>query len=412
MPQVTLRTRSLAGALLLVLGTSLRAQQQVQVLVNAVPNPVPAGSCAGIWVEVRDAAGQRLANVDGIQLYPNSYDYMVPNGASFAWRNNDPASGYLCTRAEAGADSTPVIATIRGTARSGSTMLALQPGPARQVASAAAVGAPPAAGAAPTSPPAGATPGQPYVAQPAPAAVPPQQTAYQPAVTPVQPPAAAAPQTTAVATQATLPPAPPPQAEKGVGSFFKKIGKHIKQRASEVTSATAENLATSATRLADTTLQTGSGVVSGTVAGVSNMAQVKVGGAGKSLLPTALRLDGSSDNLSLALGSGRAVLRAMRFDPATGQLTPASLELARRVAEELKLKQARWVIEAYVDPGPGDQELSEYRAGLVKAALIHFGVPGESLMALGYGPSKLEPQVPADGGTPSAAHIDIAQRAE
>jgi outer membrane protein OmpA-like peptidoglycan-associated protein len=106
------------------------------------------------------------------------------------------------------------------------------------------------------------------------------------------------------------------------------------------------------------------------------------------------------------------VLREMRFDPATGQLTPASLELAHRVANELRGKPAKWVIEAYVDPAPGDQQLSEYRAGLVKAVLMHFGVPGESLMALGYGPSKLEPLVPADGGAPTAAHIDIAQRAE
>jgi outer membrane protein OmpA-like peptidoglycan-associated protein len=216
-------------------------------------------------------------------------------------------------------------------------------------------------------------------------------------------PAAGAPQPVA--------PAPAPE-KKGVGGFFKKIGKHIKERAGEVTSATAQNLATSANRLVDTTLQTGSGLVTGTVAGVSNAAQVTVGSTGKSLLPSALRMDGSSDNLALALGSGRAVLRAMRFDPATGQLTPASLELAKRVAAELRAKQVKWVIEAYVDAGPGDQELSEYRAGLVKAALIHYGVPGESLMALGYGPSKLDAQVPPEGGTPTAQHIDIAQRAQ
>jgi outer membrane protein OmpA-like peptidoglycan-associated protein len=197
-----------------------------------------------------------------------------------------------------------------------------------------------------------------------------------------------------------------------VGGFFKKIGKHIKQRASEVTSATAENLATSATRLADTTLQSGSGLVSGTVAGVSNMAQMKVGGAGKSLLPSGLRMDGNSDNLSLALGSGRADLRELRFDPATNQLTPSALELARRVAEQLKQRGGKWVIQAYVDPGPGDQKLSEYRAGVVEAALVHFGVPHESLMSLGYGPSQLQPEVPAEGGAATAAYISVAQRAE
>jgi outer membrane protein OmpA-like peptidoglycan-associated protein len=454
MPHVRLRV--LLGSTLLVLGPALQAQQQVQMIVTAVPNPVPAGSCAGILVEVRDPAGQRLANVDGIQLYPNSYDYSVPNATDFSWRNGDPNSGYLCSRAGAEAVSTPVIATIRGTGHFGSTVLAIQPGPAAQVATATppAAAPTPAAAYAQGAPAGTSAPGQPYVpptqpgvqpdpaaaqptyaqpgapvaapagqpyapasagAQPvATAAVPagaaPPQTGYQPGSAPTQPTPAVAYQPPAPAPQAA--PAPVPVPDKSVGGFFKKMGKRIKERAAEVTTATADNLAASATHLADTTLQTGSGLVTGTVAGASNMAQVTVGGAGKSLLPSALRMDGSSDNLSLAINSGRAVLREMRFDPATGQLTPASLELAHRVANELRGKPAKWVIEAYVDPAPGDQQLSEYRAGLVKAVLMHFGVPGESLMALGYGPSKLEPLVPADGGAPTAAHIDIAQRAE
>jgi len=435
------------------------------MVVTAVPNPVPAGSCAGILVEVRDPAGQRLANVDGIQLYPNSYDYSVPNATDFSWRNGDPNSGYLCSRAGAEAVSTPVIATIRGTGHFGSTVLAIQPGPPAQVATAASSATASAPGAAysqgaptagvpgqpyvpPTPPgvqpvpsaaqpsyaqpgaPAGApvatAAGQPYVPAPAgaqpgaTAAVPPgyapPQTGYEPGSAPTQPTPAVAYQPPAPAPQSTaspqVAPAPVPVADKSVGGFFKKMGKRIKERAAEVTTATADNLAASATHLADTTLQTGSGLVTGTVAGASNMAQVTVGGAGKSLLPSALRMDGSSDNLALAINSGRAVLREMRFDPANGQLTPAALELAHRVANELRGKPAKWVIEAYVDPAPGDQQLSEYRAGLVKAVLMHFGVPGESLMALGYGPSKLEPLVPADGGAPTAAHIDIAQRAE
>jgi outer membrane protein OmpA-like peptidoglycan-associated protein len=547
MPGLTVHRSAFAGVTLLLVGSALMGQQQVQVVVTAVPNPVPAGSCSGIWVEVRDASNQRVANVDGIQLYSNSYDYSVPNAADFAWRNSDPASGYLCARPGADAVSTPVTATIRGTAHAGSTVLAIQPAAPTQVASAstpagptapgaaatgyaqpAAGGAPapgqpyvppsatgsqpnpgaapntysqPGAGAQPaqagaaTSPPgAGAAPGsaaayaqpgaggQPAQAgaaaspagagaapgsaagyaqpgaggQPGPAATPtspnagaapsasqqyaqpaagaqpvpagaqpppqgyaPQPTGYQPPAPTVaqnppaagyQPAAPASPQPQpAYAPAAPVAPAPA-KPEKGLGGFFKKIGKHIKDRAGEVTSATAQNLATSATSLVDTTLRTGSSLVSGTVAGASNAAQVTIGGAGKSLLPSALRMDGGSDNLSLALGSGRAVLRAMRFDPATGQLTPASLDLAKRVAAELRLKPAKWVIEAYVDAGPGDQELSEYRAGLVKATLIHYGVPGESLMGLGYGPSKLDPQTPADGGPPTAAHIDIARR--
>ena len=488
MSQTKLHRGVVAAGLLLLAGSAGSAQQRVQVIVTAVPNPVPAGSCTGILVEVHDTTGQRVANVDGIQLYPNSYDFTVPNVADFAWRNNDPASGYLCTRIEAGPVSTPVIATVRGTAYSGSTLLAIQPAAVNQVATnTPAAGAPAqTGGAAPYAQPGpggAVVPSQPYVpppspgvppdpapqpggypqpqgqpvqastpasqgyaqpaapqsaspsaqtyaqpgAQPVPAgAVPPQgyappPTGYQPPPTGYQPPPQPTQNTPAVAYQpVTGAPQPQPQPiaaapapeKKGIGGFFKKIGKHIKDRAGEVTNATAQNLASSATHLVDTTLQTGSGLVSGTVAGVSNAAQVTVGTTGKNLLPSALRMDGSSDNLSLALGSGRAVLRAMRFDPANGQLTPASLELAKRVAAELRAKQVKWVIEAYVDPGPGDQELSEYRAGLVKAALIHYGVPGESLTALGYGPSKLDAQVPPEGGPPTAQHIDIAQRAE
>src|SRR3954469_17569607 len=125
MPHVRTGLQILLGCPLLVLSQALQAQQQVQVIVTAVPNPLPAGSCAGILVEVRDTTGQRLANVDGIQLYPNSYDYSVPNVADFGWRNNDPNSGYLCSRSGAGGVSTPVIATIRGTAHAGSTLLSI-----------------------------------------------------------------------------------------------------------------------------------------------------------------------------------------------------------------------------------------------------------------------------------------------
>src|SRR4051812_6279023 len=111
------------GVTLLLVGSALMAQQQVQVVVTAVPNPVPAGSCAGIWVEVRDASGQRVANVDGIQLYSTSYDYTVPSVAEVGWQNGNPASGYLCTNPAAGAVGIPVTATIRGTTHAGSTTL-------------------------------------------------------------------------------------------------------------------------------------------------------------------------------------------------------------------------------------------------------------------------------------------------
>src|SRR3954468_2546501 len=208
MPHVRLQV--LVGSTFLALGPALQAQQQVQMIVTAVPNPVPAGSCAGILVEVRDPAGQRLANVDGIQLYPNSYDYSVPNATDFSWRNGDPNSGYLCSRAGAEAVSTPVIATIRGTGHFGSTVLAVQPGPAAQVATAtpAAAAPTPAAAYAQGAPAGASAPGQPYV--------PPTQPGVQPDPAAAQPTYAqpGAP----VAAPAGQPYAPPPAGAQPVAT--------------------------------------------------------------------------------------------------------------------------------------------------------------------------------------------------
>jgi hypothetical protein len=148
MPRLTIRRGAYAGVTLLLAGSALMAQQQVQVVVTAVPNPVPAGGCAGIWVEVRDASNQRLANVDGIQLYSTSYDYSVPNVAEVAWKNGDPTTGYLCTNPGAGAVNIPVTATIRGTTHAGSTYLGILPGAATQVASAGGAAGPAGATAA------------------------------------------------------------------------------------------------------------------------------------------------------------------------------------------------------------------------------------------------------------------------
>jgi outer membrane protein OmpA-like peptidoglycan-associated protein len=460
----------------------VHGQQQVQVVVTAVPNPVPAGTCTGIWVEVRDQLNQRLFKLaDGTALHSRSYDYSQPNTMDFAWKDNDPSNGYLCARAGAGVVSTQVTATIRGTPYSGATLVAVESPNAAPAAVAGAAGAPPAnpqaqppasaptasaqppgaapsgygqppaAGAQPTgyeqqpgaagapnaqaqppgaaagAPPAPA-PGQPYVP---PAAAPAATAAGQPtsgqtppptdpsqAYTPAASPSTAAnPAAPAPAAPAAAPAPAATQAEaepevKSVGGLFKKIGKHLKKKTSQVATQTAQNLATTATGVIDTTLETGTGLVSNTVAEAGNKARMGIGGVGKKLLPFGQPGGVSSDNLITAVASGRAVLRMMRFTGNTATLEPSSRELVQRLAEALKATPGTFLIEAHVDPlesPAASQQLSEQRAGEVKRQLISQGIEAVRLIALGYGASRASPEVPPEGGQAISARIEIAK---
>jgi len=460
----------------------VHGQQQVQVVVTAVPNPVPAGTCTGIWVEVRDQLNQRLFKLaDGTALHSRSYDYSQPNTMDFAWKDNDPSNGYLCARAGAGAVSTQVTATIRGTPYSGATVVAIESPNAAPAAVASAAGAPPAnpqpqlpgpaptagaqppgaapsgyaqppaAGAQPTGyeqqpgaagapnaqaqppgaaaggPPAPA-PGQPYVppaaapaataaGQPTSGQTPPPTDPSQAYAPPASPSTAANPAAPAPAAPAAAPASAAPQAEaepevKSVGGLFKKIGKHLKKKTSQVATQTAQNLATTATGVIDTTLETGTGLVSNTVAEAGNKARMGIGGVGKKLLPFGQPSGVSSDNLITAVASGRAVLRMMRFTGNTAVLEPSSRELVQRLAEALKTTPGTFLIEAHVDPlesPAASQQLSEHRAGAVKRALISEGIEAVRLIALGYGASRPSPEVPPEGGQPISARIEIAK---
>jgi outer membrane protein OmpA-like peptidoglycan-associated protein len=496
----------------------LGAQQQVQVVVTAVPNPIAAGGCAGIWAEVRNAQNQRLIELNGVPLHSRSYDFSLPSTAGVAWRDNDPASGYLCVQAGVPAVNIPLIATVRSTSYSGATIITIQSGAPQQAGAPAQVASTYPAGAGGTAgvtqpthpqpaypqpvissvPSGGAT--QPGYAQPTSASGAPQPgyvqptpqqsgypspqpgaaNAYAPAYAPMQPPepgppqgaapTGAAPSTAyapqpnpgaatqsapsapasypaqgapvapmvqapgapgplataaspgaAAAASSAAQPAPAAATEKGVGGFLKRFGTHIKQKAGDVTSQTAQNLAGSATQLVDTTLQTGSGLVSTTVAGAGNTARMTVGGAGKSLIPSALRGAETSDNLASAVAGGRAVLRAMRFTAGTAVLEPASQELAVRLAGELKkvllARPGTYLLSAHVDPiltpagvpiPSASQQLSERRAAAVKVVLVKNGVLPTQLIALGYGASQPLPETAADG-TSSSARIEIAR---
>jgi outer membrane protein OmpA-like peptidoglycan-associated protein len=196
---------------------------------------------------------------------------------------------------------------------------------------------------------------------------------------------------------------------KSGGGFFKKLGSHIKQKASEAKTETTQSLTAAATQVVDTTFQTGSRLVASTTAEVTNTARMGIGGVGRKLMLAPQRGGANADNLTLAIASGRAVLLELRFAPGTDVLEPSARELVRRLAVELRTAMvttptARYVIEGHVDSVPNAQVLSEYRAAAVKAALLNGGVNGERLIALGYGTSR-----PLQPGGPPTARIEIAQ---
>jgi outer membrane protein OmpA-like peptidoglycan-associated protein len=213
----------------------------------------------------------------------------------------------------------------------------------------------------------------------------------------------------AIAAAAGAPAAAEPK-KKGGGGFFKKLGQHLKDKANEVTSQTAENLTNSATQVVDATAQTGSNLVAGATAEVTSAAQSKVGGIGTSLVPSSLRSGTNADNLDLAVKSGQAVLPMIRFVGTTDVLDASGREVVRRLAEVLKSNPGNYEIQAHVDllPSPLDpQKLSEHRAAAVKTALIRSGVEEGRLRAHGYGASTPKPAVQPEGGPPSSARIEI-----
>lgn len=411
------------GAVVWAFGVSgapgLGAQQQVNVTVAAVPNPVPPGSCTRLVADVRDELNRALTFENGVPLQWSSYDYASSNGVDFEWRQAATGEYELCAKAGVAAANTQVTATIKGMPYSGATLVTvMSAGPA------APGGAPASPASVPPVPqPAvnpATVPAQPYVpppegyAAPAPASTPPVAATQPPAQGYAPPPASAAgAQPPATAQPPAAAPAPPQQAQaqpvKSAGGLFKKIGSHIKQRASEVKAQTSQNLTAAATQVVDTAFQSGSKLVSSTTAEVSNTARMGIGGVGQKLMLAPQRGAGSADNLALAIASGRAVLLEMRFAPGTDVLEPAARELVRRLAVELRTAMVttpgvQYIIEAHVDSVPNAQVLSEYRAAAVKSALSSNGVDANRLVALGYGTSR-----PLQPGGPPVARVEIAR---
>jgi outer membrane protein OmpA-like peptidoglycan-associated protein len=452
-----------------------QAQAAWTVTMRAMQNPLALGQCTPIEVTVTDASGRAPVRPDGRQVDWQDFElsFSAPTPDAFAW-SDETRHRFLCARAPTSASALVaayyparhLAATqiVPGMTAQQTVEVALlgaaqqapngpQQGqsstmpPDQATAAAAAVGAAPQAGGAGAAPgygqaaagaaasaagstagyaqaPAGGTAGgagaaagygQPPAGAAASAAGTGQAAAGAAGAAPAQQaPAAAAggapaltPAVAAAPVQVTIP-------EKK-GGFFKKLGQHLKEKASEATNQTAANLTASATQVVDATAQSGSNLVSGAAAQVTSVAQSKVGSVTTALVPSALVGGANADNLSVAVASGYAELRMMRFIGNTEVLDATGRDLVRRLAVVLKTTPGNFVIQAHVDllPSPADpgasQVLSERRAAAVKAALIAAGVEAPRLTALGYGTSDPKPEPPPEGGPPSNARIVIGK---
>ncbi|MFL5402466.1 MAG: hypothetical protein ACJ8BF_06575 [Gemmatimonadales bacterium] len=210
---------------------------------------------------------------------------------------------------------------------------------------------------------------------------------------------------------AATPTPAPAKPEKGGGGFFKKLGKHLKDKVGEVASQTTENLASSANQVVDATAQTGSNLVSGATAQASSTARSAVGGVASGILP----FKGTADNLSTTLDQGTAEFRNKLFNSSAVVLEPAGTDLVERLAIELRLPKRssnRFEIQVHVDPMPDALNTSMARAALFKDNLLKRGVDPARFQAVGYGALVYKPDVPPDAapGTPPSSERVVIQR--
>lgn len=443
-----------------LVGVSETSQAQAVIRLRAMQDTLPPRQCTNIEVVVTDLNGRPLVRPDGKQVTGWDVDLSLlsPAADAFGWGDERhrsvcalvPSAPYAVLSAHYPSGALREPERLGNVQADGSILVFMQmPGaPATGYSQQQATGTssgyaqqPAGSIPAPGNPqPPAVGPGQPYVPPTSPGTPQPyygqsgnaQQASGAPTQQAYTPPANAGPGSaaTGVAQPVAQPttyagtspvavpaaaPAAAPQVEKAGGGFFKKLGKHLKDKANEVKNQTTENLASTANQMVDATAQTGTNLVSGAAAQATSVAQAKVGGVTNSLVPSALRAGGNGDNLSVAVASGQAELRMMRFIGNTDVLDATGRELVNRLATVLNATQGNFVIQAHVDPLPAGadpgaaQVLSEHRAGAVKAALISKGVAAARLIALGYGTSQPLPEVPPEGGPPSSARVVIAR---
>ncbi len=112
------RARAYAATLLMAgCASALPAQATPgspwQVRVTTTPNPLPAGRCAAIWVEIVDNNGYRHPTLqDGRTVDTRQFHYATSDPTHFQWMSGNPATGYICTAATTGAVATTITVTM------------------------------------------------------------------------------------------------------------------------------------------------------------------------------------------------------------------------------------------------------------------------------------------------------------
>jgi outer membrane protein OmpA-like peptidoglycan-associated protein len=334
---------------------------------DVLPSAVPPSSAQGEYSQPAPAPAQ----------HPTPPSQSQPSAATAGQQPPPPSSAY------------PPGSPAQSYPQTGSAPPSATESPG-QPSAAPGYTAPPVAGAPPTSGYPQGTPTGSNGVQPNPA------PGYP--ATPQPTPASSTP-----AAQSSAPDVGKPA--KGIGGLFKKIGNHAKKTAKEVTSQTAENLASGVNQVVDVTAQTGSGLVSGATAQASSAVRTTLGGVGTSILSP----KGKSDNLSVALNDGLAEFRNKLFSGTTDVLEPAGRELVDRLAAEFKARPGKFEIQVHTDPIANALQVSERRAAVLKDALLRQGVERSRFEALGYGVSAYQPQVPPDGGAPSSERVVISR---
>ena len=117
---------------------------------------------------------------------------------------------------------------------------------------------------------------------------------------------------------------------------------------------------------------------------------------------------GSRDqmNSNLVAGRGRVVIDDA-FAPSSAQLGSNADETLRKLAAAMAATDGAFLIEGHVDATAdvnADRQLSEDRAGAVKARLVALGISEGRLFAIGYGGTR-----PIPGASHGSARIEIAR---
>ncbi|MEP6691451.1 MAG: hypothetical protein ABJD07_09860 [Gemmatimonadaceae bacterium] len=68
-----------------------------KAIVRIVPNPLPAGRCAAVRVEVQDDERYQSTQLaDGRAVDSRTFKYENSMASAFRWQNDNPAGGVLC----------------------------------------------------------------------------------------------------------------------------------------------------------------------------------------------------------------------------------------------------------------------------------------------------------------------------